>query len=70
MKQFTKFYLENAAELATAVDYVALPKDLYEKAKNNLDNRVTGTHYLDAEMKKRSGALSDVFVADNITDIR
>ena len=46
--------------------YVALPDDIYAAAKSNLENQVTGTHFLDDKGEKRSGGLSEVFKAENL----
>lgn len=42
---FVEFYLDNAAELAGEVGYVALPDEVYMAAKERVANRVTGTAY-------------------------
>ncbi len=41
--EFVEFYLDRIAELAKEVGYVPLPKDAYEKAKQRLKKRETGT---------------------------
>ncbi|WP_419189585.1 PstS family phosphate ABC transporter substrate-binding protein [Stieleria marina] len=69
MKQFVKFYLENAASLAKAVDYVPLPADIYETVQNHFDDRMTGTHYLTPNMEKQIGPLKEIYTADNLVDI-
>ena len=66
VKQFVKFYLENAASLAEKVDYVALPADIYETVQTHFDDRMTGTHYLTADMEKRIGPLKEIYTADNL----
>lgn len=66
VKQFVKFYLEHAAGLAEQVNYVALPADLYERATKHFENRLSGTHFLDTNMKKQTGTLSDLYQADRL----
>lgn len=66
MKRFVEFYLENAPEAAVKVKYVALPTDVYEQAKTHYEDRLTGTHYLDAEGNKRKGALTEVYKKENL----
>ena len=63
---FVKFYLEHAAEMASDVYYVPLPKDLYEAAKKNVNGKKTGTHYLTEEGEKRKGSLKTLFVDENL----
>ncbi|MGB7347154.1 MAG: PstS family phosphate ABC transporter substrate-binding protein [Pirellulaceae bacterium] len=69
VKQFVKFYLENAAELAVKVDYVPLPNDIYETVQTHFDDRLTGTHYLTPDLEKRIGPLKEIYTSDNIVDI-
>ena len=63
---FVEFYVDNAKKLAVDAKYVALPADIYKAAKENLENQVVGTHFLDEEGEKRSGGLSEVFKAANL----
>ncbi len=69
VKQFVKFYLKNAAQLAEKVDYVPLPADIYASVQTHFDDRLTGTHYLTPEMEKRIGPLKEIYTTDNIVDI-
>lgn len=69
MKQFTEYYLSNAGKLSAGVGYVALPDDIYERAYSHYENKLTGTHYLTPEMEKRSGALTDVYVEENLLKV-
>ena len=55
MKKFLEYYLEKAPEAAAKVKYVALPKEIYDRAQKHYEERLTGTHYLDAEGNKRKG---------------
>jgi phosphate transport system substrate-binding protein len=43
VEKFVTFYLNNAAELASDVGYVAMPEDAYELALQRFRNRTTGT---------------------------
>jgi phosphate transport system substrate-binding protein len=45
VEAFVKFYLDNAAALATEVGYVPLPDGVYELAKQRFEKRVAGTVY-------------------------
>ena len=62
-----KEYINNAGELATSVDYVALPQEIYERAKANLKEKKTGTHFVDAQGNSRSGSLKEVYQAENLS---
>lgn len=68
VKQFVKFYMKNAGTMAKDVDYVALPQDVYDLATEHFESRMTGTHFLTAEMEKRTGALTEVYTTENILD--
>tara|TARA_B110000495_G_scaffold201316_1_gene218485 strand:+ start:2735 stop:3877 length:1143 start_codon:yes stop_codon:yes gene_type:complete len=66
VEKFVDFYLANAANFSRSVGYVALPESVYEQAyKNFLDENV-GTHYLTEKMEKRSGPVTEVYIADNL----
>ena len=43
VQAFVHFYLDNAAELAAEVGYVALPPHIYKAAAKRFDDRVTGS---------------------------
>jgi phosphate transport system substrate-binding protein len=43
VEKFVEFYLNNAAELASDVGYVAMPEDAYELVLQRFRNRTTGT---------------------------
>ena len=66
MKQFTTFYLENAAEFAVQVGYVGLPGSVYDLAATHLEDRLSGTHFIDEDGEKRSGALPDLYTTENL----
>lgn len=68
VKTFVDYYMNNASELCEKVGYVRLPAEIIEKGKENLENEVSGTHYIDSEGSSRSGALSDIFKAENLSN--
>ncbi|MBL4865376.1 MAG: PstS family phosphate ABC transporter substrate-binding protein [Pseudomonadales bacterium] len=45
VQAFAKFYINNAAQLATEVGYIPLPKQVYQRAMERIKNRETGTAY-------------------------
>jgi phosphate transport system substrate-binding protein len=61
VKAFVEFYLDNAADLATEVGYVALPKGVYKMAETNFRKRKTGTAYLDDDGEKIDGPVTKVY---------
>jgi phosphate transport system substrate-binding protein len=67
IKRFIFFYLENASEIARKVGYVALPNGVLDMAIENAKNRRSGTHYLTADGKKRSGPVTVVYQSGNLT---
>lgn len=64
VKKFVEFYLDNAGDLAEQVDYVALPEELYDRAIMHFEDRLTGTHFLTSDLKKRSGSLTELYNED------
>jgi phosphate transport system substrate-binding protein len=58
---FVKFYLEQGPELAEEVGYVKLPREIYQRAARNFDNRKTGTQYLTASGEKVEGPVTKVY---------
>lgn len=66
VETFVDFYLDNAAMLAKEARYVPLPQSIYDMVRDNLEKGKTGTHFLDANDKKRSGALEAVFKPENL----
>jgi len=61
MKAFVNFYLENAAELASAVGYVRLPKSVYETAAKNFATGRTGTQFHDDKGEPIHGPITTVY---------
>jgi phosphate transport system substrate-binding protein len=66
VQSFVDFYVTNAAETSEKVGYVRLPEVLSKAARDNFDNEVLGTHFVDKEGNGRSGAMTDIFVKDNL----
>ena len=58
---FVKFYLAHGPELAEEVGYVKLPAEIYKRARGNYEARKTGTQYLDGQMRKAAGPLTNVY---------
>ncbi|KAA5541562.1 PstS family phosphate ABC transporter substrate-binding protein [Roseiconus nitratireducens] len=67
VKTFVDYYLANVSELCEQVGYVRLPAEVLEKGKENLENEVTGTHFVTAEGESRSGPLVENFKPENLT---
>jgi len=65
-KVFVEFYLKNAAEMATKVDYVPLSETIYNRASQFLTKRWTGTTYLMKNGRKREGRLLDIYKRANL----
>jgi phosphate transport system substrate-binding protein len=65
---FVSYYLENVPELCERVDYVRLPEDIMARGIGNLDQELTGTHYIDSEGNSRSGAVADIFQPENLSN--
>jgi len=61
VEAFVDFYLDNAAELAAEVGYVALPSSVYEAARRAFENNMTGTRYLDSQGNKVSKSVTELF---------
>lgn len=66
VQTFVEYFLQNASETSEQVGYVRLPDDVIQKSIANLDAQKTGTHYVDAEGKSRSGAVGEIFVDENL----
>ncbi|TWU66714.1 Phosphate-binding protein PstS precursor [Crateriforma conspicua] len=64
---FVDYYLTNVPETCEKVGYVKLPEELLARARENYENVVLGTHYVDESGEKRGGPLADIFVAENLT---
>ena len=69
MKKFVEFYLDNGKSLAEKAKYVGLPQGIYDAARKHYEDRLTGTHFLTAEMEKRVGPLAELYKADDLVDI-
>ena len=61
VKAFVNFYLENAGELASAVGYVQLPKEVYARVTKNFATAKAGTQFHDAAGKPVHGPLTEVY---------
>ncbi len=61
VRSFVGYYLEHAAEMATLVGYVPLPKAMYARVGKNWAARRTGTQFLDEGGEQVTGALSQVY---------
>lgn len=68
--RFVSFYLENSADLAQRVDYVALPQNVRDRAMKFFKTHKTGTAYLTADLEKRSGGVVSVYTEDNLTSTK
>ncbi|MBW3596543.1 MAG: PstS family phosphate ABC transporter substrate-binding protein [Planctomycetes bacterium] len=68
MKRFVDFYLEHARKLAEDVDYVGLSEELYGRATEHFEQRLTGTHYLTEDGEKRTGGLPEIYQEENLRD--
>ncbi len=68
VREFVNFYLEQSANLAEEVQYVALPEEVSERAKMFVTETITGTSFLTPDMKKRSGGVGKVYVKENVVD--
>ncbi|TWT73178.1 PstS family phosphate ABC transporter substrate-binding protein [Allorhodopirellula solitaria] len=66
VKQFLKFYLANAGNLAEQVNYVALTDEIYERGTEHVENRLAGVHFLNETMEKQTGTLSELYRTDNL----
>ena len=66
VKAFVDFYMQNAAQMAKKVDYTALPDDLYQRARQFAQQRMTGTTYLTQDGEKREGSLREVYQQENL----
>jgi phosphate transport system substrate-binding protein len=66
VKVFVDYYLDRAAEMAEKVDYVALPDELYERARQHVDQRHTGTHFWKEGGEERPGSLTEIYTPENL----
>lgn len=65
VEEYVLFMFENLPKIVEAAGYVPLPATVVEAAQENVDSGNTGTHFVDAQGEKRSGALEAVFVPSN-----
>ncbi len=70
VQTFVQFFLDNVSEFCESgkVDYVKLPKDAFERTKENFDAVAPGTHFVDADGNSRSGGFSELFKAENLVN--
>ncbi|TWU45073.1 Phosphate-binding protein PstS precursor [Novipirellula aureliae] len=61
VRRFVAYYLQMAPKLAAQTGYVALPKTVYAEAMKHCRGGNTGTHYLTEDLKKRSGAVTELY---------
>ena len=66
VREFIDFFLENIQDIVKEAAYVPLPKEVYAAAVTHLEEGLTGTHYVDAEGKKRSGSVIDIYKKENL----
>jgi phosphate transport system substrate-binding protein len=59
VKAFVDFFLENADDLSADVGYVALPAEVYERAKTNFANRRVGTQLIDEKGDAVHGRITE-----------
>ena len=67
VETFVRYFLENVSETCEKVGYVRLPSEVIEAGTSNLDEKITGTHFVDADGNSRSGALTDNFKPENLS---
>ena len=65
VEEYVVFMFDNLAKIVEAAGYVPLPEAVVTAAQDNVDAGNTGTHFIDKEGEKRSGALESVFVPEN-----
>lgn len=65
---FVNYFIDNAAGAAEKVGYVALPEAIYERARDHVENRITGTHFMTEDGEKREGSTADLYVEENAVD--
>lgn len=66
VKRFVTSYLQNASATAEQTGYTPLPESVIDQAMKNVRSRKSGTHYLTAEGEKRGGAVTEVYVPENL----
>ncbi len=65
VQEYVDFVFDNLATIVEKGGYVALPAEIVSAARKNLDDSNTGTHFIDTDGNKRSGALSSIFTTEN-----
>jgi phosphate transport system substrate-binding protein len=68
VKRFVAYYVTNATKLAPQTGYVALPESVYKQAVMHCGRGLTGTCYLTESLENRSGAVTEVFKAENLVN--
>ncbi len=68
VRAFVGYYLQSAPMLAKSTGYVALPEAIYREGMARCMKRGTGTHYLDGDLEKRSGPVTDLYKAENLVN--
>ncbi len=68
VRKFAGFLLEHAAEAAKRVGYVPLPEALYERARDRLRSRTTGTHFWTQDGQPRRGTLEMLYEQAETTE--
>jgi len=61
VRTFVDFFIDHASAMAEEVGYVGLPSMMYDRARNNIATRRSGTQFLDARGEKIHGALPTVY---------
>ena len=68
VKEFVDYYLDNIVDIVKDASYVPLPADVYASAKAHIVKDLSGSHYLDSEGNKRDGAVTEVYVEENLPE--
>jgi phosphate transport system substrate-binding protein len=70
VRQFVAYYLKNAPTLAQTTGFVSLPASIYQEGMTRcrMQSEGTGTHYLTESMEKRSGAVTELYKAENLVN--
>ena len=66
VEEYVLFMFDNLSEIVEAAGYVPLPQEVTDAALDNVETTKVGTHFVDKEGEKRSGALESVFVPENL----
>ena len=68
VRVFVNHYLEHSAELAARVQYVGLPTEIREAAKEHFKRRLSGTHFWEFdgnEPRQKDGSLAQLYNKEN-----